>query len=331
MKPEFRLTTFDVLSPTWKVIQEQSLNSHIFSSPEWSRTWWEHFGSRDRLYLGFLERGTRIIGVAPLHIEDGVASFIGSSDVCDYLDFVVEPAKGTDFFTALLDHLVEQGINRLRLAPLRPDSSVLTSLVGIAQRQGWDISCSEEDASLELDLPATWEEYQQLLTSKQRHELRRKLKRLEEEGDVQYRTSGAPGPANIETFLRLFRDSREDKAAFLTPQIESFFRALVDVMIQQRLLRLGILELDGHPVAATMCFEYRNDVYLYNSGYDPKYSRLSVGLVSKALCIKDSIERGKRKFDFLKGKETYKYHLGGHEVPIQQCSFTFTGKHSPPD
>jgi CelD/BcsL family acetyltransferase involved in cellulose biosynthesis len=46
---------------------------------------------------------------------------------------------------------------------------------------------------------------------------------------------------------------------------------------------------------------------------------LSVGLLSKVLCIKDSIERGKKRFDFLKGREAYKYRLGGREVPIYNC------------
>ncbi len=46
---------------------------------------------------------------------------------------------------------------------------------------------------------------------------------------------------------------------------------------------------------------------------------MSVGVLSKVLCIKDSIERGKKKFDFLKGDERYKYHLGGQEVRLYRC------------
>ena len=90
-------------------------------------------------------------------------------------------------------------------------------------------------------------------------------------------------------------------------------------MAQSGLLRLGILKLDARPVATTMCFDYNDTVYLYNSGYDPQYRSLSVGLISKILCIKDSIERGRNKFDFLKGAEAYKYRLGGEEIPLHGC------------
>ena len=65
-----------------------------------------------------------------------------------------------------------------------------------------------------------------------------------------------------------------------------------------------------------------NCIYLYNSGYDPDYVGLSAGLLSKALAIKDSIEKVRKKFDFLKGSEEYKYHLGGKEVPLYRCLVT---------
>jgi len=47
-------------------------------------------------------------------------------------------------------------------------------------------------------------------------------------------------------------------------------------MAEQKLLRLGILELNNSAVTATMCFDYNNNVCLYHSGYDPKYRWLSV-------------------------------------------------------
>jgi CelD/BcsL family acetyltransferase involved in cellulose biosynthesis len=114
-------------------------------------------------------------------------------------------------------------------------------------------------------------------------------------------------------------ESRQDKAAFLTEQMKSYFNLLVNTMAGNGLLRLGVLELDSKPVAEIMCFDYNDCIYLYNSGYDPKYVSLSAGLLSKVFAIKDSIEKGKKRFDFLKGAETYKYHLGGKEVPLYRC------------
>jgi CelD/BcsL family acetyltransferase involved in cellulose biosynthesis len=95
-------------------------------------------------------------------------------------------------------------------------------------------------------------------------------------------------------------------------------------MAKAERLRLNILELNTTAVAATICLDYKDIVYLYNSGYDPKFSWLSVGLISKAMCIQDSIQRGKKQFDFLKGDEQYKYHLGGQEITLFKCSISLT-------
>ncbi|MBA7679599.1 hypothetical protein ES703_87898 [subsurface metagenome] len=266
-----------------------------------------------------------IIGIAPLLLEGEEAFFMGSTDVCDYLDFIVAPGSEHGFFNTLLHDLRQKGVRRLDLKLVRRDSTVLTHLVDIARDRGYEVSCRVEDVSLELDLPTTWEEYLGMLTAKQRHEIKRKLRRLGEMGEVNYRIieDSEAVPDAIDIFLRLFRESREDKKIFMTVQRESFFRSMAKAMTQARLLKSGILELDVLPVAAIMCFDYNNTMYLYNSGYDPQYSSLSIGLISKVLCIKDSIERGRRKFDFLKGGEQYKYHLGGREVPLFNCQITF--------
>jgi CelD/BcsL family acetyltransferase involved in cellulose biosynthesis len=126
----------------------------------------------------------------------------------------------------------------------------------------------------------------------------------------------------MDTFLRLFTLSRKEKAGFMSKEMEDFFRTLAETTAQAGLLRIGILELEAKPVAMTMGFDYNNTVYLYNSAYDPEYQSLSVGVLSKVLCIKESIREGKKKFDFLKGNEVYKQHLGGKEVPLYSCLIT---------
>ena len=313
--------SFDRLVSYWADPSQRLDWNSIFVLPIWLKVWWQEFGSGAELYLGTVREGEKIIGIAPLLLSEGKASIIGSANVCDYLDFVVAPGMERDFFGVLLDDLKDKGINHLDLGPLRPDSTVLTHLVGIAQNQGYEVLRHSEDVSLELDLPSTWEEYLATLTGKQRHEVRRKLRRLSQEGKVDYYTVKDSAAVNnaMGTFLKMFSESRRDKATFLTTQMESFFRSLADAMAKAGLLRLGILELDLMPVAMILYFDYNNCVYLYNSGYAPQYDSLSVGLLCKVLSIQESIQEGKKRFDFLKGDETYKYQLGGREVPLSRC------------
>ena len=313
------LEIFDSLREDWERLQRSS-NSHIFSTFRWSRVWWQQFGSGYSFSPCVISARGVPIGIAPLCVKDGTARFIGDTDVCDYLDFIVAPGKEDLFATELIDTLIPAGIKTLELEPVREDSVAFTSLQKTAAREGFKTACRQIDVSVDMPLPATWEEYLSGLTAKQRHELKRKIRRLGEMGDVNYVTSTDARPEEMDVFLELFRNSRNDKADFLTPDMELFFRSIANTMAEEKLLNINFMELDGMPVAATLCFDYRNCIYLYNSGYNPEYRWLSAGLISKALCIKDGISGGKERFDFLKGDEAYKYQLGGQELPLYQCT-----------
>jgi CelD/BcsL family acetyltransferase involved in cellulose biosynthesis len=320
------IESFDSVISSWDKLRHCLKWSSVFVLPAWLKVWWEAFGGEAELYLRTLQQGKQAIGFAPLQVTKETASFIGSADVCDYLDFVITPGREKDFFKVLLDDLREKGISKLDLRSLRYDSTVLTQLVSIAQNQGYEVLCYPEDVSLELDLPPTWNEYLAILKNKQRHEVRRKLRRLWEAGSAEHRCVeiGREVEDYLDIFLHLFSLSRDKKASFMNPKMESFFRSLAKAMADIGLLRIGILQLDKVPAAMTMGFDYNGSHYLYNSAYDPQFNHLSVGLLCKILCLKESIEKGRKKWNFLKGGEPYKYQLGGQEVPLYSCEIIIT-------
>jgi CelD/BcsL family acetyltransferase involved in cellulose biosynthesis len=312
--------TFDTLAALRESSKE--LRWNVFSLPAWMKVWWQVFGGNTAPYLAAVRDGSRVIGVAPLKIDGDTASLVGSDNVCDYLDFVTAAGYETDFFNALLDDLQRQNVKRLNLGLLRPDAAVLTGLAEVARNRGAAVTITREDVTSEMDLPATFDDYLRTLNTKQRHEVRRKLRRLEEAGRTEYHLLNGDRDldGSLDTFLRLFSLARrEDKASFMTAEMESFFRALAHAMAGAGLLRIGELDFNGQPVAMIMCFDYNDSIYLYNSGFDPQHDSLSVGLLSKVFCIRDSIQRGRKRFEFLKGNEVYKQRLGGREIPLSRC------------
>jgi CelD/BcsL family acetyltransferase involved in cellulose biosynthesis len=296
-----------------------------FVLPEWMSTWWQHFAAGCEPYLISVRDGEDVLGVAPLKIDGGVASIVGSDNVCDYVDLIVQPGREEDLCNAVLDELKRRNVKRLNLGLLRPDSVVMEKLAEVARARGAEVSITPEDVSAEMDLPDSFEGYLALLNTKQRHEVRRKLRRLHEAGKVEYRLLNGETDLNrsLDRFMHLFSLARDEKARFMTPEMESFFRSLAAEMAGIGLLRLGQLDFDGLPVAMVMCFDYNDSVYLYNSGFDPQYDSLSVGLLSKVFCIEQSIQQGKKRFEFLKGNEIYKQRLGGKEISLSRCQIAF--------
>ena len=256
--------SFASLSSYWANPEHNLKWNSIFVLPYWSQVWWQTFGAGAELYLRAVRQEDRIIGIAQLQVRDKTAQIISSADVCDYLDFVVVPGMEEAFFNVLLDDLQQKGINHLDLVLVRPDSTVLTGLVGVAKNRGYEVLCQDEGVSVELDLPPTWDEYLALLTKKQRHEVKRKLRRLWEAGNVDYRCIEVNRESGdfMDIFLKLFSLSWEGKANFMTKQMESFFRLLAEAMAAIGLLRFGILELDTQPVAMIMGFDYNDSMYL---------------------------------------------------------------------
>ena len=273
------------------------------------------------MLLTAVRQAENIIGIAPLMLKNGKALFMGDTRVCDYQDFIVAPGRSDEFFTVLLDDLKHKGVKQLDLGAVRPDSTVQTALINVAEARGCQVSCKKLDISYELELPQTWDEYLLQLKGKQRHEIRRKRRRLEEAGNVSYRIVEDPAgvKAEIETFFKLFKMSRNDKELFMTAEMTSFFLSLTQTLAEEKMLKLFFLDFNDTPAAAVICFDYESGVYLYNNGFDLRFRSLSVGILSKVFSIQNSIQNGKQKYDFLKGAETYKSHLGGKELPLYQC------------
>ncbi|MBL7179300.1 MAG: GNAT family N-acetyltransferase [Desulfobacterales bacterium] len=293
----------------------------LFMEPAWMQVWWNHFGAGSTPCILAVRHKNILIGIAPLIKNDAAACLLGSSDLCDYMDFIVAPQRESEFFTVLIEHLKHNGLALLNLESVRSDSSVLTELAQIAPSLGCRIDCRPDDIAYTLELPPSWKAFLRRLTGKQRHEIRRKLRRLDEAGQVKYRVVEDVGAVRdqMHIFLTLFRSSRPDKAAFMTRPMATYFKSLAEAMAARQMLKLSFLELDGQTVAAVMCFDNRSTVYLYNNGYDRRFRSLSVGLLSKIFSIKDSIQRGRHTYEFLKGNEEYKRHLGGSPMQLFNC------------
>ncbi len=291
-----------------------------FVLPRWTHAWWECFGKGEPSLLS-LRRDGEVAGVAPLMIHGDTAQVIGDAEVSDHLDIVAAPGAGGAVLAALRRHLLSRGVGRLELMRVRPDSTAALELVPAARRMGLALDFAPRDVAMELALPGTWDEYLMALDGKQRHELRRKFRRLGEAADWRLRPAQTTAETDdaLSAFIRLFRLNRPDKARFMTPRMEAYFRALAAGLAADRRLRMFALEVDGATAAVAFCFEHGQRMYLYNNAYDARFSALSAGLLSKALGIRESIRAGLRVFDFLRGDENYKLRLGAQPVPLYDC------------
>lgn len=311
--PLVTVEPLDTLTAEWAALHGEGPANPPFNHPAWFRAWMAHFGAgREALFLA-VRRDGELIGVVPLTTEAGTVQLLGDPDVSDYAGIATRPGSEPFVARGLAEWLGEDLATHAVLWGIREGIPLRAALTDAAAYFGWRLTETDEAVSPATDLPASWDAYLAGLSKKHRHELRRKLRRLEAAGQVTMSrtSSSADAAAGVDLLFRLMRESRDDKRAFLTPAMEAFFRDLAAEFTARGMACFRTLLLDGDPVATVFCFESPTATFLYNSGYDPAASDLAVGLLSKALALRDAIESGKRTFDFLRGDERYKFELGG--------------------
>jgi CelD/BcsL family acetyltransferase involved in cellulose biosynthesis len=316
---EIRDEPFERVSAEWTGLLAQTAEPVPFVSPVWQRVWLDHFQGDRGLRIYTARDGERLVGVAPMLFDDGSAQFVGHYSICDYMDVAVTPGFEPTFFPSLLGRLAADGAKDVDLRGIRDSSPTLAGVCECAEACDFNVQREQEALSPAVELAPTWDEYLAGLSKKDRHELRRKLRRVESAGGVALRVVSGPDEASamLDTLFHLMRISSHHKEEFLDrPGMEAFFRDMVTAMAAEHLLRFYFLEFDGQPVASVLNFDIGGRLYMYNSGYDPAYAHYAVGLMSKALLLKDAIENGRTCVDFLRGDESYKYDLGGRDRQV---------------
>jgi CelD/BcsL family acetyltransferase involved in cellulose biosynthesis len=319
---------FEALREEWNDLLARSRFNTIFLTWEWQTTWWQHLGrERGPLYILAARDNGRLVAIAPLYVSEDagkVVQVVGCIEVSDYLDLIIEAGREKAVYADLLRWLEGPDAPQWDVVDLcnQPNASLShTMLPQMAEQNGYAVEVFQEDVCPTIALPDNgWDAYLERLDKKERHEIRRKLRRLEREAPeavFRFVDGGEDLPAAVDAFIALHRNSRADKHSFMTEQMQAYFRAIAEVLAAKGWLQLSFLEVDGAAVATYFCFDYQDAILVYNSGYDPgSVPQLSPGWVLLARVIQRAIELGRARFDFLQGDEDYKHRFGGVDEPV---------------
>lgn len=297
----------------------------FFSLSNIQEAWWKSHHKPELRIVEITQKG-KVVGVVPFCSFDQrkTLQFLGDQDVSDYLDWIVADSdkaeKGLQQFLA-----EDKTWQKIELISIPHTSSLPSSLKTIAKQHDWKFSQKEQDVCPIISLPETWEEYLQNIGKKQRHEIQRKWKRLEEQVSVTFRVVNkiSRNLTDLEKFIKLHRLSSIEKATFWTDEHLKYFKELTLAASKGGWLRLYFLDINGEPAAAMYCFEYEESLLVYNSGFDAtQFLDMSPGQVLTAFTIQDAIKRGKKKYDFLRGNEEYKSRYGTENFPVFNVTVT---------
>jgi len=259
------------------------------------------------------------------------AVFFGASYHADYATILAAPDDLPSAAAAVVDHFASPaGRRRWDVIDLRrlrcgdPAAKALADAIGPREiAQGWTLNVEREDVCPVVMLPADsdMDGFLATLGKKERHEIRRKVRRAEAVGEVRLEESTDPS-AGLEAFIDLHQKRWGDDGLFPPTtggaQSRELFRRLFDLNGPDGPLRLTFLTVGGRRIAAGIHLETDDAILFYNAGVDPDARELSPGVVMTHAYVARAIAAGKRRLDFLRGDEPYKYEWGARDEPIQR-------------
>jgi len=317
------LADVENLRPDWNQLLCEFRGATTFSSWEWLAPWWRAFGEhRQLLVLTFLDESSRLVGLAPLCVEKRkVAPLVhlqvvgfwgdGSGD-SDNLDFPVRGGYEDEVADALLNYLAKESRrwDYCELNTMPEDSAVGNCLSRHLRDRSW-VSYRHQQAGSAILLPETWEGYLLQLSAKERGKVAYRRKGLEKKRQTRFYK--CENQADLEVCLdNLFSlhqkrwRSAGEPGSFTSAARRRFYSEMAALLLARGQLEFWLLDLDGKPVAAQFGFCFDRIFFSLQEGYDPLYSRDSVGYVLRAHVICQLIAAGVRRYDFLAGESASK-------------------------
>jgi CelD/BcsL family acetyltransferase involved in cellulose biosynthesis len=210
---------------------------------------------------------------------------------------------------------------------IRPADAAHVRMVAAIQRTA---TVASRTATYAIEEPApyidlqgirTLDEHLERLDKKQRHEIRRKVRRGEAAG-VQISAS-EDVLADLPEFVRLHRARWGERGLFTeTPkgvEEEAFLRELFATAPSGTISMLLARSDEFGTFAAGLFLRDAGAIRYWNAGGDAAARALSPGVLLFVHGLQMAINEGRGQLDFLRGNEPYKYECGAVDAQVMKC------------
>lgn len=307
-----------------------------FQRHEWHIAWWKAFASaslriRDRLFFHVVRSAaegcvgivplvlTQRPGRGPLHI--GTLALIGTDQ------YITEVRSS--IIAAGHERAVGQVVQRSLAADSRWDWAHWTGLnddLTSSLSELGEFKQLEPTLDYVLDLAPSWDQFKSGLKRNIRESIRHCYNSLKRDGftaELQV-MQGAQIRQGLEHFVRLHgaRADLEDTIShpdrFASPMARAFLFDVCERLAERDVARVYLLQVSGEIVAARVAFEVGESLYLYYSGFDPKWRKYSVMTTLVTEAVKHAIDRKLKTVNLSAGTDVSKTRWGAQPVTFAE-------------
>ncbi|MGE5353183.1 MAG: GNAT family N-acetyltransferase [Acidobacteriota bacterium] len=303
------------LSIEWTELYEASAVSTPFQSPAWIINWWKYFGN-DSLWTVAVYNRRILVGLAPMYIFNyrhghetlRQMTFIGTGNT-DYMDILLRPDLEAESVQIFSEFLLgnKENWDVCDFQEIRQSSSLLK----LKMPEEFETKTIVSEVCPVTVLPGSFDLFLQSLPITFRKNTIRARRQLRDSGSLRLETAKKE---NLDEYMDwLFRlhnaswKNRNMPGLLEESTLQNFHRNAAEDLLEHDTLRLYALKHDERIIAAVYSLIKNDRLYYYIGGFDPAFSKYSPGSVILLEIMENAISEGIRKFDFLRGREDYKY------------------------
>lgn len=330
----------------WESLLAETPGVSFFNTIDWLETYWRHFGQAQKMRVLVVRSADRPVGILPLCVRRRQHR-LGALRVLTYpLD------NWSAFYGPIGKNRTATLLSALRHVANMPRDWDQIDLPWTAHT-GWDGGRTHQALAqvgfapqvqpyattsvIHLNECTDWQAYLMQLPKKVRHELRRRLRRIEEHGDVRLirhrpasrrEGDGDPRWDLYDACESIASESWQAKSTsgntLSHEKYACFYRDAHTAAARLGMVDQAVLEVAGRPIAFWCGYHMAGQVVGLRMGYRSDSLVEGAGTALLAKLIEDSIVRGDRTFDLGVGSEKYKARFRTHQIESHRITHTPT-------
>lgn len=293
------------LEREWDELAERT-GAEPWVRPGWVRAWHAAFGVGEPELVA-VRRDGRLVAVAPLERAGAVLRSPTNWHTPEYALL----AEDGDALAVLAAALLEPRPRRLQLGFAPPEGGGIAEVRRTARAAGFRVLERVLERSPYVPVEGDWESYRATRDRKGMKELRRRRRRLEEEGKLSFELND--GSERLDELLAEGFEveasgwkGEHGTAIVSRPETRRFYTDVARWAAARGWLRLGFLRLDGRPVAFELNLQTPRRYYVLKGGYDEAFSRYGPGMLIIEDILRHVFEAGLESYEFLGSDEPFK-------------------------
>jgi CelD/BcsL family acetyltransferase involved in cellulose biosynthesis len=303
------------LEPEWRTLAARAPDVTPFQYPEWILPWYETWAPDRVRVITVRNHDAELRAVVPTVMQPSQLELAGSG-VGDYLGPVLlDSSEGIG--SAIDDEL--SGFHLpIRFNDVPADAAWVRAARGTGR---WQVSSSSP--SPVAALPETASAWHLSLPHGLRRNLKRYRERLNDDASVRFETIAHEDdvPAVMRSLIELHTKRWHERGlpgVLGDDRVRRFHTTAAPLLARSGLVQLHALYAGREIIGVQYVLVRGARAFSYLAGFDPSWDAYSPGTLLMAYAIEQAIAAGCREFDFLRGREPYKYRWGA----VDRCSLS---------